>query len=68
MSKEIDEVVEREDAITAMKIEAIRNAKDKGPRSTGFCLFCRERVAAGERWCDSDCRDDWDHERRMKRL
>lgn len=26
---------------------------------TGFCLNCEAPVPAGHRWCDADCRDDW---------
>lgn len=68
MSKEIDQAVDRQQAITDMQIKAIRENKDHGPKPNGLCLFCRDRVAQGERWCDSDCRDDWEHERRMRRL
>lgn len=25
----------------------------------GFCLNCETPVPAGRRWCDADCRDDW---------
>lgn len=25
----------------------------------GKCLNCRKRLRKGLRWCDSDCRDDW---------
>jgi len=27
--------------------------------ATGACLNCGEALAEGQRWCDSDCRDDW---------
>jgi hypothetical protein len=36
-----------------------RRAPD-APNATGFCLFCGEPLAAGLRWCDTDCRDDWE--------
>lgn len=26
---------------------------------TGYCLSCGETVATGRRFCDADCRDDW---------
>lgn len=32
--------------------------------ATGSCLYCREALDAGRRWCDSDCRDGWESERR----
>lgn len=27
--------------------------------ATGFCLFCDEPLAPERRWCDAQCRDDW---------
>jgi len=27
---------------------------------TGFCLYCEEPMSdPGRRWCDAQCRDDW---------
>lgn len=31
-----------------------------GPEATGECLWCRIEVDRGVRWCDRDCRDDWE--------
>lgn len=43
------------------RIEAgIKAASEaKGPEATGHCLNCGEELADGARWCDADCRDDW---------
>ncbi|MCX7083934.1 MAG: hypothetical protein NTY69_00145 [Methylococcales bacterium] len=30
--------------------------------ATGLCLFCDEPVDPGRRWCDAQCRDDWQSE------
>lgn len=38
--------------------------KPEGPKATGFCLNCEEVVAEGKRWCDAQCRDDY--ERRVR--
>jgi hypothetical protein len=27
--------------------------------ATGFCLECATPLSGGLRWCDADCRDDW---------
>lgn len=43
---------------------ALKARKPPGPAATGFCLFCDADVAEGLRWCDSDCRDDWERENR----
>ena len=34
-----------------------------GPLATGYCLWCEEPLEGGRRWCDSDCRDDWERAR-----
>lgn len=31
-------------------------------QATGKCLYCGEELAEGLRWCDADCRDDWQKE------
>ena len=27
---------------------------------TGKCLYCREPVEDGRRWCDADCREEYE--------
>lgn len=34
---------------------------------TGYCLFCGEPLPKGKRWCDADCRDQWEKERRKSK-
>lgn len=29
------------------------------PESKGHCLNCKEPLAPGVKFCDADCRDDW---------
>lgn len=29
---------------------------------TGYCLFCDEPVDHPRRWCNAQCRDDWEKE------
>ncbi len=39
---------------------ALRNrARPPAVQATGLCLNCDTPLAAGRRWCDADCRDDW---------
>lgn len=33
--------------------------KPAGPEPTGLCLSCEAPLPEGRRWCDADCRDDW---------
>lgn len=39
---------------------ALRERKPTGPAPTGWCLNCEEILSEGERWCDAECRDDWE--------
>lgn len=33
---------------------------------TGACLFCAEPLAPPRRWCDADCRGDWEREQKSR--
>lgn len=37
--------------------------KPEGPAATGRCLYCGAPNHAMLRWCDADCRDEWELER-----
>jgi len=41
-------------------IEAHRNRAESGPKATGYCLNCEAPVEKPRRWCDVECRDDWE--------
>jgi uncharacterized OB-fold protein len=36
--------------------------RTEAPAATGFCLNCGAVVEPPRRWCDADCRDDWQRE------
>jgi len=55
---ESDRATEQEMMANAIALATIRNRKMI--EATGACLNCREPVASGLRWCDTDCRDDWE--------
>lgn len=40
--------------------QAQRFRKPEGPVATGWCLNCEKETPEGRRWCDTDCRDDWE--------
>ncbi|MDR3087856.1 MAG: hypothetical protein LBU45_07920 [Azoarcus sp.] len=57
--------------IAQRKIEMIAAAdlakrKPRGPEPIGACHYCGEPLQPGRRWCDADCRDDWENEQQMK--
>lgn len=48
-----------------MREAAIRNnRKASGPVANGSCHYCGERVPEPMRWCDADCRNDWERMRK----
>lgn len=38
-------------------------------RETGYCLsaLCGDEVPPGRRWCDAECRDDWERAKGRQR-
>ncbi len=54
--------------IEAAILEGVRKARS-GPALpwTGFCLNCESEVAEPLRFCDADCRDDFDRLEQAKR-
>lgn len=63
MADIIDRAAELEELARA---DALARRKPEGPPETGHCLNCGEPMPAGRRWCDADCRDDWQAERDRK--
>ena len=33
-------------------------------KATGFCLWCDEEIDSGRRWCNADCREDYERSSR----
>jgi len=42
-------------------LEAQRMKKPVGPVANGRCHYCGEILDDESRWCDSGCRDAWEH-------
>lgn len=57
MSDDID-IANRQAEAELVSIIGMR--KKEGPKPTGVCLFCGSEVTSNRRWCDADCRDDWE--------
>ncbi len=45
---------------------AIKNSSGVTVKHNGFCLYCKEK--SDKRFCDVDCRDDYDAEEIIKRI
>lgn len=52
-----DRTQERIEIELALRLKARQQTPDLPP--TGSCYNCGEAVLSDARWCDADCRDDW---------
>lgn len=37
-------------------------------KDTGYCLYCGEKLDHPGKFCSKDCRDDYEHEQRVKQI
>lgn len=60
------DILDQAAAFEEMDRERALKMRDRGPTiaATGECLNCEAPVADGRRWCDADCRDDWQRAQR----
>lgn len=63
MADEADMTQARQEAEEAMR--ARQTPVPALPPATGRCLYCDE--AADTHFCSTDCRQEWDHERAVRR-
>ena len=56
MSDDIDRAQETEEFMRKM---ALLKQPEPKITATGFCLFCAEKLMLPRRWCDAECRDEW---------
>lgn len=45
---------------------ALAARKEVGPPPCGGCHYCSEAVPDGARFCDSECRDEWEREKKIR--
>lgn len=57
MADEADRAAQEEEMLLA---EAIKARRPAGPVPTGRCLWCDEIVGDTMRWCNAECRDQWE--------
>jgi hypothetical protein len=58
MPDEIDQIQDRMERDEELR----RKYTPKPPtlKSTGSCLYCGEDLSSDRRWCDADCREDYE--------
>lgn len=61
MSDEIDKAQEMDGFLRQIAIMQSVNTQPVA-NFTGFCFHCEEPVSYPRRWCNADCRDDWEKE------
>jgi len=67
MADIIDMANDRAEMDLQRAVAAARNSNGLEAAATGQCLHCGAHVRGDRRWCDTDCRDDWDRNNRNRR-
>jgi len=62
-----DDIDRAQNEVERLHAEAMRLVKPAGPVATGRCLYCDEILDDHARWCDGDCRDQWERLKTRKR-
>ena len=55
------EQLERDLAISSARKSAL------SAQATGHCLWCNTELKQGKRWCDAECREDWELEQESRK-
>lgn len=63
MSDDIDRAADLEELQRTIALSA---RKMKAPEALGYCMNCYETLPPPDRWCDLDCRTDWEMIERRK--
>lgn len=58
----MDQIDRANDIADLERTIALRNAAATAPAAepTGACLNCGAKLKRGRRWCDAECREDWE--------
>jgi len=59
MADAIDKACDREQLDRDLAIARARNSQSAA-KATGRCLSCNAALEQGKRWCDAECREDWE--------
>lgn len=58
----MDDVERGQEKEQALREAALERRRPTAPPACGVCLYCNEPVPGVRRWCNEDCRDDWERE------
>lgn len=51
-------------ALKAARAQAANDERQALSQGAGYCLFCGAEIEPPRRWCDADCRDLWERQRK----
>lgn len=66
MADEIDKANELAELELISSLNKHQNKQINSPQATGECLYCYAELPDGQRWCDMECRDEWERETKRK--
>jgi hypothetical protein len=66
MSDIIDNANDLVELTDSLAVKAIRQNLKPEAEATGECLWCSEALELPKRWCDTDCRDLWEKDRKRR--
>ena len=56
----VDEIDRANKEVEMLLADASRMRKQEAPGYTGHCFWCDEKLPSPRRFCDADCRDEWE--------
>lgn len=66
MSSKGDLIDQANEAAELFRTAALSQRKPEGPQATGYCYNCEAHLKPRQRWCDTQCRADWEKTERAK--
>lgn len=64
----LDHASETEQQFSDMTIQAVRDQAKQRLPFTGFCRYCEDVIPEPQIFCGPECRDDWEHQKKMEAL
>lgn len=64
----LDRAQDETDFLTGAAIRNIRNNIQRGLKPMGQCYYCDSPIGSSLLFCNADCRQDFEHEEKVKRI
>ena len=62
-----DIIDQANDAVDVFFSASLSQRASEGPPYSGVCHNCEKKVDFPLRWCDPDCRDDWEKRQNIRK-